>query len=172
MIYLRLRSTLRSFNHRLMAQNGVNDGVHSGAMDPESGWTTGVTTEATRSGAPLVPTSEQAASSSPRGERPTTRWSLATRPIQHGFRAVIRWTKGPQPPEIQKIDPMFRHVQTWPIRTLNRFLPKRRQKLALLLAFYFCWLLTFVAILHHSAFASELAGYGKPSQISCLASYW
>ena len=155
-----------------MAQNGVNDGVPDSAIDPESGRITGVTTEATRSGAQLVPTSEQATSSFPTDGTSTTRWSLITRPIQRVFGAIIRWIKGPQPPEIQKFDPVYRNVQTWPISILNRFVPKRRQRLVLLLAFYFCWLLTFVTILRHSAFASELDGYGKPSQISCLASYW
>lgn len=93
-------------------------------------------------------------------------------PVRRVSSAVVNWVKGPDPPQIQRVDPLFPRAQLWPIQTLDRYLPKRRQKLALLLAFYFCWLLAFVVLLHHSAFAGELDGYGKPARISCLASYW
>ncbi|KAI9781106.1 MAG: hypothetical protein M1816_002577 [Peltula sp. TS41687] len=79
---------------------------------------------------------------------------------------------GPNPPQVQTIKPLFPRVQTWPIRAMNRYLPKRKHRLVLLLSFYFCWLLAFVSILHHSAFSGEIQEYGKPLRLSCLASYW
>ncbi|KAI9754480.1 MAG: hypothetical protein M1815_005625 [Lichina confinis] len=85
---------------------------------------------------------------------------------------VATWLKGPDPPHIQTIHSIFPQAQSWPIRLLNRYLPKRRQRFVLLLAFYFCWLLTFSTVLHHSISAGELGEFGKPSAISCLASYW
>ena len=88
------------------------------------------------------------------------------------WRTVATWLKGPDPPHIQTIHSIFPQAQSWPIRLLNRYLPKRRQRFVLLLAFYFCWLLTFSTVLHHSISAGELGEFGKPSAISCLASYW
>ncbi|KAI9841140.1 MAG: hypothetical protein M1837_000984 [Sclerophora amabilis] len=102
--------------------------------------------------------------------RSRSRW--VPRPIWRVTSATGRWIKGPRPPKIQKIHPFFPHIQTAPIRYLDQILPKKKHKITLLLAFYFCWLLIFVSVLHHSAFSGQIEGYGLPSQISCGASYW
>ncbi|MBE7180285.1 MAG: hypothetical protein INR71_03590, partial [Terriglobus roseus] len=41
-------------------------------------------------------------------------------------RAVARWTKGPSPPRIYRIDPFLPAVQEAPLRLLDRYAPKRR----------------------------------------------
>ncbi|KAI9750830.1 MAG: hypothetical protein M4579_006292 [Chaenotheca gracillima] len=102
----------------------------------------------------------------------STRWRWVPVPIRRVSRAVATWAQGPQPPQPQKISAFFPRVQTAPVRYLDRFLPKKRHKIALLVAFYFCWLLVFAAVLHHSAKASEIEGYGEPTQIGCGATYW
>ncbi len=150
-----------------------NGAAHARGLDPESASATPWTDDARSGNPPLEQTSSEEALSSPAPNDPSaSRWTSIVLPLRRVSRAVGNWIKGPQPPQIQKIRPFFPRLQSWPIRILNRYLPKRRQKITLLLAFYFCWLLTFVAILHHSAFANDLVGYGSPTQISCTASYW
>ena len=92
--------------------------------------------------------------------------------VRRVWGATKNWVQGPQPPQIHKIRPFFPRIQTAPIRLLHSYLPKRKHRLVLLLAFYFCWLLVFVTVVHHSAFSGSIEGYGNPTQISCGASYW
>ncbi|KAI9683220.1 MAG: hypothetical protein M1822_006085 [Bathelium mastoideum] len=86
--------------------------------------------------------------------------------VRRTSRIVVKWVKGPQPPYIYRIDPIFPSVQTAPTRLLDRLLPKRRHKAAALLFFYFLWLLTFSLVLRKSAFATEIEGHGVPVTIS------
>lgn len=117
---------------------------------------------------PLTPNQ----SSRPPPSLSTSRWSSIVFPVQRVSQVIVDWIRGPRPAQLQKIRPWFPRVQTWPIRMLHRYLPKRRHRLALLLAFYFCWLLAFVSILHRSAFAGETEDAGRPVRLSCVASYW
>ncbi|KAF2455619.1 hypothetical protein BDY21DRAFT_289516 [Lineolata rhizophorae] len=86
--------------------------------------------------------------------------------------AVVRWVEGPQPPRPYRIEPFFPRIQTAPLRLLDRFFPKRKYKLWLLVAFYACWLAAFASVLHASAFASDIPGYGAPVRLSCAARFW
>jgi len=85
---------------------------------------------------------------------------------------VAKWSKGPDPPQIQKITPFFPSIQEAPARLINIYFRHTIYKAALLLFFYFCWLLTFSLVLNRSARAGYIEGYGKPSPIWCGASYW
>ncbi|KAI9676020.1 MAG: hypothetical protein M1817_000763 [Caeruleum heppii] len=103
----------------------------------------------------------------------TSRWvNKIPLPVRRVYTFVVTWSKGPRPPQIQKINPFFPRIQQYPLRLLDRAFPKRRYKIVLLLVFYFCWLLAFSAVLHQSAVAGDIEGYGTPAQISCGASYW
>lgn len=84
----------------------------------------------------------------------------------------MRWVKGPNPPRPYKIEPFFPQIQTAPIRFLDRYFPKRRHRVLLLLVFCFFWLLAFALVLHESAFSSDVPGYGSPTRIGCTARYW
>ena len=86
--------------------------------------------------------------------------------------AVFTWIKGPQPPRVFKIEPFLPRVQQAPVRLVDRWCPKHRHKITLLLAFYLCWLATFSAVVHYSARSSEIVGWGQPTEISCLEAYW
>lgn len=85
---------------------------------------------------------------------------------------MAKWSKGPDPPQMQKITPFFPSIQEGPARLISKYFPHTIHKAALLLFFYFCWLLTFSLVLNHSATAGYIEGYGKPSPIWCGASYW
>ncbi|RYN27322.1 hypothetical protein AA0113_g7614 [Alternaria arborescens] len=92
--------------------------------------------------------------------------------LQRIWNNVVVWVKGPQPPRPWKIHPFFSKIQTAPIQLLNNYFPERRQKIALLVFFYFCWLLTFGLVLHRSAFAADIPGYGSPVRIRCTDRFW
>lgn len=99
-------------------------------------------------------------------------WRWVPVRIRQAARVVKAWCEGPDPPQIQKITPFFPWIQEAPVRLIDTYLPKRRQKAALLAFFYFSWLLTFTLVLNHSAQAGDIEGYGKPQPIWCGASLW
>ncbi|KAI4687136.1 hypothetical protein J4E85_009631 [Alternaria conjuncta] len=92
--------------------------------------------------------------------------------LQRAWNNVVVWVKGPQPPRPWKIHPFFPKIQTAPIRLLNSYFPERRQKIGLLVFFYFCWILTFGLVLHRSAFAADIPGYGSPVRVRCTDRFW
>lgn len=86
--------------------------------------------------------------------------------------SVARWIKGPQPPRPYKIQPFFPSIQKFPLRILDRFFPKRKHKICLLVAHHFLWLLAFILLLRESAFSADVEGYGAPLTLSCGAALW
>ncbi|EOA84212.1 hypothetical protein ACJQWK_00963 [Exserohilum turcicum] len=127
---------------------------------------------ATASAATLVTHSEAPDREDHHPQRP----SYATRYLPPRLRRfchnVVVWAKGPQPPRPWKIRPFFPRIQTAPIRFLNNYFPKKKQKIALLVFFYFCWILTFGLVLHRSAFAADIPGYGSPVRVRCTDRFW
>ncbi|KAL8740671.1 MAG: hypothetical protein Q9190_006650 [Brigantiaea leucoxantha] len=100
------------------------------------------------------------------------RWRWVPLRIRKAARSIAMWSKGPDPPQIQKISPFFPSIQEAPARIIDKYFPKKRHKAGLFAFFYFCWVLTFSLVLHHSASAGNIKGYGKPRPVSCTASYW
>ncbi|KAH7079768.1 hypothetical protein FB567DRAFT_533310 [Paraphoma chrysanthemicola] len=92
--------------------------------------------------------------------------------LQRAWDATVVWVKGPQPPRPWKIHPFFPKIQTAPIRFINNYFPKRKHKVLLLIFFYGCWLLSFGLVLHRSAFAADIPGYGSPVRIRCTDRFW
>jgi len=93
--------------------------------------------------------------------------------VRRWSKAIANWTKGPDPPRTYHIGPgIFPEFQEMPLHLVERHLPKRKHRIAALLALYFAWLLCFVLVLSKSAFASDIPGYGSPVRVSCGARYW
>ncbi|KAH9875906.1 hypothetical protein IAQ61_003371 [Plenodomus lingam] len=92
--------------------------------------------------------------------------------MQQKWKKVVVWVKGPQPPRPWKIQPFFPNVQEAPVHWLERYFPKRKQKIGLLVFFYFCWLLSFGLVLHRSAFAADIPGHGSPVRVRCTDRFW
>ena len=99
-------------------------------------------------------------------------WKWIPVHIRQTARAAVAWSKGPDPPHIQKIEPFLPYIQKAPVNFIEKYFPKTKHKAGLLATFYFCWLLTFTLVLHHSAQAGKIKGYGKPQGIWCGASFW
>lgn len=102
----------------------------------------------------------------------TFHWRWVPFRIRQASRSIVKWTKGPDPPQMQKITPFFPAVQEAPVRLIERYLPKRKHKAFLLAGFYCCWILVFSLVLVYSNSAGIIKGYGKPEPVWCGASYW
>lgn len=96
----------------------------------------------------------------------------STSRIRRARAVALDWIKGPKPPRIWKITPIFPGIQEAPLRLLDRYAPETWQRFLLLIALYFFYILAFVLVLRKSAFASDVPGYGSPARISCGASFW
>lgn len=92
--------------------------------------------------------------------------------LRRASRRTAAWVKGPQPPRPWKIRPLFPAVQSAPLRLLERYFPKRKHQIALLVVFYVCWFLSFSLVLHRSAFAADIPGYGAPVRFRCTDQLW
>ncbi|RMZ79193.1 hypothetical protein DV738_g3480, partial [Chaetothyriales sp. CBS 135597] len=92
--------------------------------------------------------------------------------LRKAGRAVVRWVKGPVPPRELHIDGIFPKIQEAPLRLLDRYVPKKRHRIALLVAFYATWFLTWSLLVRHRATTGYIKGYGAPTNLWCGASFW
>ncbi|KAG9245442.1 hypothetical protein BJ878DRAFT_501498 [Calycina marina] len=93
-------------------------------------------------------------------------------PIKRVSKVVVKWAKGPQPPRIHKIKPYFPNIQEYPIRFLEKYTPKRRYRVLLLLWYYFFWIFAFVLVTNDSKAATDIGGYGTPITLGCGSTFW
>jgi hypothetical protein len=81
---------------------------------------------------------------------------------------LLEWANGPQPPRPYILVPFGGSIQLVPIKTLHTWLPRHRDRLWVMFAFYALWLLLFVWIIH--------AGNGdradSPQRLSCISRLW
>lgn len=99
-------------------------------------------------------------------------WRWVPFRIRQATRSIAKWTKGPDPPQVQKITPFFPNVQEAPVKLIEKYLPKRKHKALLLALFYLLWILVFSLVLVYSNSAGNIKGYGKPAPVWCGANYW
>lgn len=102
----------------------------------------------------------------------TFHWRWVPFRIRQASRSIVRWTKGADPPQIQKITPFFPGIQQAPVKLIDENLPKPKHKALLLAFFYCCWILVFSLVLVYSNSAGTIKGFGKPTPVWCGASYW
>ncbi|KAI0467986.1 hypothetical protein F4859DRAFT_221546 [Xylaria cf. heliscus] len=100
------------------------------------------------------------------------RWKWVPYPARRVAGTVVRWIKGPPNPRIWKIDPFFPAIQAAPPRLLSRVLPDKKHRLWLFFACFAAWVLTFAIVFWRGQVASEIEGWGEPSDISCGVTYW
>lgn len=93
-------------------------------------------------------------------------------PVRRVSKAAVKWAEGPTSPQKHFIKPLFPYIQEAPIRLLDHYVPKLRHRVALLIAFYFCWVLTFALVMRQGMVATEIEGWGIPSNIGCGNTYW
>ncbi|KAI1619564.1 LCCL domain-containing protein [Exophiala viscosa] len=93
-------------------------------------------------------------------------------PVRKASRAVVDWVKGPLPPRVLKIEPIFPKIQQAPISLLDKYAPNRKQRIILLVTLYAAWFLTWSLMLKHHSTAGFIKGYGRPENVWCGASFW
>ena len=93
-------------------------------------------------------------------------------PLRKAGRATVTFVKGPIPPRKLKIEPLFPKLQQAPLRLLDRYVPKRRHRISLLILFYAVWFLTWSLMLKHHSTSGFIEGYGRPLNLWCGSSFW
>ena len=108
-------------------------------------------------------------------ERPNPICSLYGGPKESAarvFHALCRWVKGPRPPRPFKIKPILPQLQNLPLAFLHKHFPGRRQRIWLLIIFYFLWGGVFLGVLSMSISGCQVPGYKTPVRLSCVSRFW
>ncbi|KAI0123217.1 hypothetical protein BJ170DRAFT_736484 [Xylariales sp. AK1849] len=100
------------------------------------------------------------------------RWKWVPYPVRRCGTAVVQWSKGPQSARDYKIKPLFPSIQEAPLWLLDKYLPKKNHQAWLFVAYAVCWLLAFCLVMRQGLQASEIEGFGLPSDITCGTTYW
>lgn len=100
------------------------------------------------------------------------RWTWVPLPFRKAGRATANWVKGPDPPHTLLLKPLFPRLQELPVQYLDRFLPKRKHKIFLLILLYTSWFLPWFLVLLHSRSSGYIEGYGQLQTLSCASNFW
>jgi hypothetical protein len=92
-------------------------------------------------------------------------------PLVRWNKKVVDWVKGPNPPRIYRITPLFERIQTWPVHTLSRFLP-RWARVGVYAAACVLWAVVFGVTLSDYSLPKDLGGFGSPVGVSCTTNLW
>jgi hypothetical protein len=100
------------------------------------------------------------------------RWGWVPLPLRKAGRVTANWIKGPDPPHMLLLKPLFPRIQELPVQYLDRFFPKRKHKISLLILLYATWFLPFFSVLVHSRSSGYIEGYGQLQTLSCRTNFW
>lgn len=100
------------------------------------------------------------------------RWKWVPYPVRRFCIATADWSRGPPNARDHKIRPFFPAVQQAPLWLAEKYLPQRKHRIWLFITYAIAWLLAFVLVLRQGLQASEVSGYGTPSEIACGTTYW
>jgi hypothetical protein len=104
----------------------------------------------------------------------TKTWRKAERrlpaPVTRWGRKAIAWIKGPEPPVLHRISPLFEPVQTYPAHLVAR-LPSP-VRLCLFATAFILWVVIFGVIISDFSLPANIAGYGAPVRLGCGAQLW
>lgn len=100
------------------------------------------------------------------------RWGWVPLPLRKAGRTTANWIKGPDPPHMLLLKPLFPRFQELPVQYLDRFFPKRKQKGLLLGLLYLSWFLPWFLVLLHSRSSGYIEGYGQLQTLSCTTNLW
>jgi hypothetical protein len=104
----------------------------------------------------------------------TKAWEKAERrlptPVTRWGRKAINWIKGPEPPTLHRINPLFEHIQTFPARLVARL--SKSLRFCLFAAAFILWVVLFGVIISEYSLPTNIAGYGAPVRLGCVAQLW
>ncbi|KAJ9615856.1 hypothetical protein H2200_001933 [Cladophialophora chaetospira] len=87
------------------------------------------------------------------------------------FKAISRWTQGPVPPRIYRIQ-SSEWLQVVCDRLLDKLLPSRWLKLSLLLLLYILWIGMFISALPVAVLSDTASETTTPARMSCTSQLW
>ncbi|EGS17344.1 uncharacterized protein CTHT_0066660 [Thermochaetoides thermophila DSM 1495] len=93
-------------------------------------------------------------------------------PVRRAIKYVARWARGPPNPVFIRIDPFFPRIQHLPIVLVDKYLPRKRQRVWAVLGYLSVWIITFALVMRHGLTISEIPGWSVPSAIGCGATFW
>lgn len=100
------------------------------------------------------------------------RWKWMPYPVRKTIKAVATWAQGPADARPHKITPLFPGVQQAPLRLLDRYIPRRRHRLWLILAYFAVWIVSYALVMRQGLKSTEVEGWGEPAEIGCGNTYW
>ncbi|KAM0558497.1 hypothetical protein ACHAPJ_004691 [Fusarium lateritium] len=100
------------------------------------------------------------------------RWRWVPYPVRRTARWVVKWSHGPENPQPHRIKPFFPAVQEYPLLIIERFLPKLKHRLWLVLFYLSIWIVTFALVKRQDSISSEIEGWGMPQTLGCGVTYW
>ena len=100
------------------------------------------------------------------------RWKWVPYSVRRRVRSFVNWSRGPQPPRIWTIDPVLPAVQHAPLWLMDRFLPRKKQRVAVYMGYVSLWVVIFAIVMWRGQTASDLDVWGTPAPITCNTVYW
>lgn len=100
------------------------------------------------------------------------RWGWVPLPLRKAGRATANWIKGPDPPHMLLLKPLFPRMQELPRQYFDHFFPNHKHKISLLLLLYVSWFLPWFLVLLHSRSSGYIEGYGQLQTLSCRTNLW
>lgn len=82
------------------------------------------------------------------------------------------WLRGPTPPHVYHVRPWFPKFQAAPARLVERWVPSRIGKFALLANALAFWIVVFFSSIKASSAGQAVPGYGQPVRLSCHHRLW
>ena len=99
-------------------------------------------------------------------------WKWVPYPARRVVSAVVKWSYGPPNPRPYKIKPLFPTIQEYPLRLVDRYLPKPKWRFWFMFFYLSIWLVTFVLVKRSGYVESQIDGWGEPQDIDCGVTYW
>jgi hypothetical protein len=100
------------------------------------------------------------------------RWKWVPYPVRRFCIATAVWAEGPPNARDHKIKPLFPAIQEAPLWLVDKYVPQKKHRLWLFMCYAVAWLLAFCLVMRQGLKATEIPGYGTPSDISCGTTYW
>ncbi|KLU90012.1 LCCL domain-containing protein, partial [Magnaporthiopsis poae ATCC 64411] len=100
------------------------------------------------------------------------RWAWIPLPVRRCGNATATWMRGPPEPRRYKINPILPKVQHAPIWLLDKLVPQLWQRVCLAAVYIALWITAFTLVLRYGQRATDVQGYGAPTNIGCGATWW
>lgn len=99
-------------------------------------------------------------------------WKWIPYPCRRFAKAVAKWSHGPANPQPFHIKPFFPKIQEYPLHAIERYLPRHKHRVWLVMFYLAMWIVTFALVKRQGTLATVVEGWGEPQNIGCGTTYW